>query len=71
MLQSMSLQERVTALMFAENEGHAKVLCTLGGGHRGVVNCDGEVFERAGLPREEETLHPVKVELELVGQHPN
>ena len=48
----MNLQERVTALMFAESDvvqGHAKVLCTLGGRHCGVVNHDGDVFERVGL----------------------
>jgi hypothetical protein len=65
----MNLQVLVTALMFAENDTvfSAKVLCILGGGHRGIANCDGEVFERAGLPREEEQLYLVEVKLEVVG----
>ena len=40
-------------------QGHAKVLCTLEGGHRGVLNRAGE----AGLPGEEEQLGLVEVEL--------
>ena len=52
-------------------QGHAKVLCTLGGGHRGVANPDGEVFERAGICWEEEQLHLVEVELEVVDRHPS
>jgi hypothetical protein len=74
----MNLQEQVTALVFAENvrvlsrvQGHASVLCTLGGGHRGVVNWDGEVLERESLPREEGQLRLVEVELEVVGRHPS
>ena len=52
-------------------QSHAKVLCALGGGHRGVVNPDGEVLERAGLPQEEEQLCHLEVELEVVGRHPS
>ena len=50
-------------------QGHAKFLCSLGGRHCGVVNCDGEVFERAGLPPEEEQFR--LVEVEVVGQDPS
>ena len=65
----MNLQEQVTSLMFAENDRvlsrvPPRFFCTLGGGFCGVVNRDGEVFERAGLPREEEQFSLVKVELE-------
>ena len=48
--------------------GHAKDFCTLGGGHHGVDNRDGEFLKRAGLPREEEQL---RLEVEVVGRHPN
>jgi hypothetical protein len=37
----------------------------MGGRHSGVVNRDREVFERAGLPWEEEQFHPVEVELDM------
>ncbi|KAK6299385.1 hypothetical protein J4Q44_G00308950 [Coregonus suidteri] len=47
--------------------GHAKVLCTLGGGHNGVVNRDGEIMEWAVLPREEEQLRLAEVQLEVGG----
>ena len=43
-------------------QGHAKFICTLGGGHRGVVNHDEEVLELVGLSREEEHFHFVEVE---------
>uniref|UniRef100_A0A8C8FQT6 Coiled-coil domain containing 32 n=1 Tax=Oncorhynchus tshawytscha TaxID=74940 RepID=A0A8C8FQT6_ONCTS len=46
-------------------QGHAKVIFSLGWGHRGVVDHDGEVLERAGLSQEEEQL--LLVELEVVG----
>jgi hypothetical protein len=49
----MNLQEQVTALMFAENDTVFP--------HCGVVSCDGEVFEWAGLPQEEEQLRLVDV----------
>ena len=32
-----------------------------------VANCDGEVLGQAGLARDEEQLHLVEVELEVVG----
>ena len=63
----MNLQERATALMLVENvQDHAKVLSALGGGHNGVVNRDGEIMERAVLPREEEPLRLAEVQLEVV-----
>jgi hypothetical protein len=40
-------------------------------GDTGVVNRDREVFEWAGLPREEEQFRLVEVELEVVGRHPS
>ena len=55
--------------MFADNNrvlSRLKVLCTLGGGHRGVVNHDGEVLEWTWLAREEYKLLLVKVELVVV-----
>ena len=63
-------------MMFAEN---GRVLSRVtprffafcGQRHRGVVKRDGEVLERAGLPREEEQLCLVRVALEVVGRHPN
>ena len=42
-------------------QGHTKVLCTMGGGHRRVVKRDGDVLGWAGLPWEEEQLRLVKV----------
>ena len=49
--------------------GHAKVLCTLGGGHCGVVNHYGDVLEREGLPWKEEQFR--FAELEVVGRPPS
>jgi hypothetical protein len=64
----MNLQERFTVLMFTENNRDlcSRDLCTLG-----VVNRDEEVLEWAGFPQEEEQLHLVEVEPEVVGQHPS
>jgi hypothetical protein len=63
----MNLQERVTALMFEENN---RVLSRVRPRYR-VVNHDREVLERAGLPQEEEQLRLVEVELEVVGRLPS
>ena len=45
--------------IFREQQGvvqvRAMILCTLGGGHRGIVDCDGEVFELTGLPGRKST----------------
>ena len=52
-------------------QGHTKVLCTLGKGHHGVVNRDGEVLEQAGLSGRKCSSILADVELEVVGRHPN
>jgi hypothetical protein len=72
----MNLQERATALMLVENDRvlsriTPKVLSALGGGHNAVVNRDGEIMERAVLPREEEQLRLAEVQLEVVIRHPH
>ena len=51
------LLSRVTPSLFVLSEGD----------NSGVVNRDGEVLDWAGLPREEEQLRLVEVELEVVG----
>jgi hypothetical protein len=69
----MNLQERVTALMFTENDRVLSMvmprLLALWEGNTGVVNSDGGVFMRAGLPWDEQQFHLVEIKLEVVGRH--
>ena len=48
---------------------HAKVHGTQGGQHCGGVNRDGGVFERAGLPWQEQQFRLVEIKPEVVGRH--
>ena len=72
----MNLQERVTALMFAENDRvlsrvTPRFFALWEGDNLQFVICDGEVLERAGLSWEEDQLRFVEVELEVMGRHPS
>jgi hypothetical protein len=71
----MNLQEPVTTLMVTENNRLLSRVTprffSLWEGDTGVVNHYGEVFERAGLPWEEEQFCLVDDKLEVVGRHPS
>ena len=71
----MNLQERATALMLVENDRVLSRITprflALWEEDTGVVNRDGEIMERAVLPREEEQLRLAEVQLEVVIRHPH
>jgi hypothetical protein len=71
----MNLQERVTALMFAENyrvlSRVRSRLLALWEGDTVELSTMMEVLERAGFPREEVQLHLVEVKLKVVGRRPS